>query len=163
MRREDEEPEESEVGSEEYCDPQEEDSEEEVSLVAPSVHLKKGSVGSEKDREGGALRSGRASKTHASNLELEGSRSLGSRHFRRHKMKSSREARPSCDSPVLKLELPTFKGGKKVDPYVHNQVFESWANMRGIKKADNVSYFHCSIKGEAQQWYYHYPPSRLSG
>ena len=67
------------------------------------------------------------------------------------------------DSPKLKLELPTFKGGKKADLDVHIQVFENWADMRGISKADYVSYFHYTLKGEAQQWYYHYPPFRLLG
>ena len=76
---------------------------------------------------------------HDSSSELEGSRSSGSRHSRRHNMKNSKEVRKSHDSLVLKLELPTFKGGKKADPDVHIQVFENWADMRGISKADYVS------------------------
>ena len=82
--------------------------------------------------------------------EVEGSRSLGSRHSRRHKIKISREVRPSYDSPMLKMEPPAFKGGKKVDPDVHIQFFENWANMRGMGKADYVSYFHRSLKGQTQ-------------
>ena len=124
MRREDEGSDDSKADYEEYCDPREEDLEEEVSFVAPSIQLKKRSAGSRKDRKGGALRSRRASKTHKSNLESKGSRSLGSKHSRRHKMTNSREVRKTHRSPLLKLELPTFKGGKKADLDVHIQVSE---------------------------------------
>ena len=90
---------------------------------------------------------------HNSSLESKGSRSLGPMHSRTHKMISSREVRKLHDSPVLKLEIPTLKGGEKADPNVHIQDFENWANMRRISMAEYVSYFHCSPKGEAQQGY----------
>ena len=55
--------------------------------------------------------------------------------------------RLACDiSLVLKLELPTFKGGKKANLDVHIHVFENWANIRGINKVDFVSYFHYTLK-----------------
>ena len=96
----------------------------------------------------------KTSKTHDSSSESEGSISSGSMHSTRHKMKSSREVRSSYDSLVLKLELPTSKGGKKggkkVDPHVHIQVFENWADMRGLSRKDYAIYFQCSLKGEVQ-------------
>ena len=87
---------------------------------------------------------------HVTNSESEGFRSLGSRHSRKQKTKSIREVRPTYDNLILKLELPTFKGGRKADPNVYIQVFENWVDMRGISKKDFISYFHCSLKGEAK-------------
>ena len=51
---------------------------------------------------------------------------------------------------MLKLELPTFKGGRKADLNVHIQVFENWAKLRGESRKEYASYLHYTLKGEAQ-------------
>ena len=56
-------------------------------------------------------------------------------------MTNSREVQKMHNSPMLNLELPTLKGGKKADPDFHIQVFENQADMRGMSKAWLLSLF----------------------
>ena len=61
----------------------------------------------------------------------------------------------------FKLNLPVFKGSRKIDPDVHIQAFEQWARLKGVNTEEYEDYFPTNLKESAQKWYYHYPPEKL--
>ncbi|MCO5604029.1 hypothetical protein L7F22_058186 [Adiantum nelumboides] len=62
----------------------------------------------------------------------------------------------------LKLKMPEYKGKKGRDPQVHVQAFESWAEIRGLPRADWRVCFPQTLRGAAQKWYFNYPPTSLT-
>ena len=61
----------------------------------------------------------------------------------------------------FKLNLPVFKGTKKVDPDVHIQAFEQWARMKGVDMDEYGDFFSTTLQEAAQKWYFTYPPEKL--